>query len=209
MSDQMQAFERKAAADIATTDDERRLLVLQGVGLAVFGITTMVLPYATSLRTSAVVGWMLFMSALFRLATGFSAKIAAGHWSSMLVATLTIPFGAVLVLYPMPTLAELKLGIAGYLAVHGLGNLVLAATLRQDTRRSLAIPIGSALDFALVGLLFDEWPTGQAWVLALYLGISLSLAGSILAFVALGLKGHARRHEIRGRLRDPHPDHRE
>ena len=195
MADFMPRFERKSGAQIAMTDDHWRLLVLQGAGLVLFGIIAAVLPTLTSLAIGALVGWLLFMSGLFRLASGFSVQIGPGHWSSMLLSALMIQFGAVLVLYPMAGAFELTIALAGYLVVHAIASFILAASLRNGTSRWFAILAASFVDLVLPTLVFAEWPSTAPWVFGLYLGLNLAVAGLALTFVAHGVRNQMHRSE--------------
>jgi len=188
MAERTPRLQRKLDAQVAATDDDWRLLILQGAGLVLFGIGAAILSNATPLAPSALVGWLLLMTGLFRLASGFGAEIASGHWSSMLLSAFVILYGAALAFYPRVTTFELTLALAIYLIVHALATLVLAASLRRETGRWMAILIGSIVDLVLAAAVLAEEPTTYPWVFTLLLGFNLACAGSVLVFVAVGMK---------------------
>ncbi len=188
MADRLPRLQRKADAQVVMTDDHWRLLVLQGAGLVLFGLGAAVLSNAAPLAPSALVGWLLLMSGLFRLASGFGAEIASGHWSSMLLSTLVILYGAVLAFYPRVTTLELTIALAAYFIAHALASFALASSLRHETRRWIAILAGTVVDVGLAALILAQWPGTHPWVFCLCLGLNLAFAGLALMFVALGVR---------------------
>jgi uncharacterized membrane protein HdeD (DUF308 family) len=168
------------------TDDHCRLLVLQGAGLLLFGLAAAALSDATPLEPSALVGWLLLMSGLFRLASGFGAEIASGHWSSMLLSAFVILYGAALAFYPRVTTFELTVVLAAYFVAHALAAFALAASLRHQTGRWIAILAGSVLDVALAALILA--PSTYPWVFCVCLSLNLTFAGLALMFVAFGVR---------------------
>jgi uncharacterized membrane protein HdeD (DUF308 family) len=188
MTERNPRLHRRVDAQVVATDDHWRLLVLQGAGLVLFGIGAAVLSNATPLAPNALVGWLLLMTGLFRLAFGFGAEIGSGHRSSMLLSVFVILYGTALAFYPRVTTFELTLALAIYLIVHALATLVLADSLRGQTGRWMAILIGSIVDLVLAAATLAEEPRTYPWVFTLLLGFNLAFAGSMLMFVAFGMK---------------------
>lgn len=190
MADLTRTFRRKLSAPIAAGEDHWKLFLLQGAGLILLGAAAAILPNVTTLGVGALIGWLLLISGLFRLASGFGAEIGPGHWSSMLLSALMVLLGAVLALYSKESAFELRVALTGYLAIHAMANLVLASSLREVAGTWLAIIVGAIVDALLATLLLSEWPSTSDWVLGLYLGINLAAAGLALIFVGLGVKDH-------------------
>ncbi len=188
MAQHASRLHRKADAQVVMTDDHWKLLVLQGAGLLLFGIGAALLCDATPLTPSSLVGWLLLMSGLFRLASGFGAEIGSGHWSSMLLSAVVILYGAGLAFYPRVTTFELTLALAAYLMAHALAGLVLAASLRHETGRWLVILAGSGVDVVLAAAILAQQPEIHPWVFCLFLGFNLAFAGAALMFVAFGVR---------------------
>jgi uncharacterized membrane protein HdeD (DUF308 family) len=185
MADRTSRLQSKVGTQIVMTDDHCRLLILQGVGLVLFGALAAALSDATPLAPSALVGWLLLITGLFRLASGLGAEIASGHWSSMLLASVMIAYGASLVFYPRVTGFALTLTLGAYLIAHAAASLVLAASLRQQTGRWIAVLVGAMVDLALAARILAERPSAP-WIPCLYLGLNLAFAGLALMFVAFG-----------------------
>jgi uncharacterized membrane protein HdeD (DUF308 family) len=196
MAERTPRLQGRLDAEIAVTDESWRLLLLQGAGLVLFGVAAAILSKAMPLAPSALVGWLLLMTGLFRLASGFGADIASGHWSSMLLSAFVILYGASLAFYPRVTAFELTLALAIYLIVHALATLVLAASLRRETGRWLAILMGSIVDLVLAAAILAEEPRTYPWVFTLLLGLNLAYAGLALMFAAFGVK-----HQLHDRTR--------
>jgi uncharacterized membrane protein HdeD (DUF308 family) len=108
----------------------------------------------------------------------------------MLLAALMVLLGAILAFYSKESDPELRIALTGYLALHAIASLILASSLRQEASTWLAIPIGAIVDVLLATLMLAQWPSVSGWVLGLYLGVNLSVAGLALIFVALGVRDH-------------------
>jgi uncharacterized membrane protein HdeD (DUF308 family) len=182
------------------SDDHWKLLILQGAGLVLFGVSAAILANATPLAPSALMGWLLLMSGLFRLASGFGSEIASGYWSSMLLSAVVVLYGAALAFYPRVTTFELTATLAVYLVAHALASSALAISLRYETRRWTAILAGAILDLVLAALILAQQPNTYPWVFCLILGLNLTVAGSALMFVAFGV-----RKEFYGKMPEDYP----
>jgi uncharacterized membrane protein HdeD (DUF308 family) len=188
MPDLTRTYRRKLSAHIAASDDHWKLFLLQGAGLILLGTAAAILPKFTTLAVGVLIGWLLIISGLFRLASGFGSVVGPGHWSSMLLAALMVLIGAVLALYSKESSFELRVVLAGYLAIHAIASLKLASSLRKGAGAWLAIIVGALVDALLAALSLSEWPSTSDWVLSLYLAVNLVVAGLALIFVALGVK---------------------
>lgn len=190
MANLTRTYRRNLSAHIAAGEDHWKLFLLQGTGLILLGITAAILPNVTTLAVEVLIGWLLLISGLFRLASGFGAEIGPGHWSSMLLAALMVLLGMVLALHSKESAFELRVALTGYLAIHAIASLILASSLREESSTWLAIIVGAIVDVLLATLLLSEWPSTSDWVLGLCLGVNLAAAGLALIFVALGVKDH-------------------
>jgi uncharacterized membrane protein HdeD (DUF308 family) len=193
MADLTRKYQRKLNAQIAMTEDDWKLFLLQGAGLILLGLTAAILANVTALVIGAQVGWLLLISGLFRLGSGFGADIGPGHWSSMLLSALMILLGAVLAFYSKESVFELSVALAAYFAIHAIASLILASSLREETGTWLALIVGALVDVLFATLTFAQWPSRAPWVFGLYLGVDLAVAGLVLTFVALGVKSQMRR----------------
>jgi uncharacterized membrane protein HdeD (DUF308 family) len=193
MADHTRSYQRKLNAQIAMTEDQWKLFLLQGAGLVLLGLTAAVLADIAALGIGALVGWMLFISGLFRLGSGFGADIGPGHWSSMLLSALMVLLGAVLAFYSKESEFGLRVALAGYLAIHAVANLMLASSLRKEAGTWSAVVGGALTDVLLATFVLAQWPSQAPWVLGLYLAVNLAVAGLALTFVALDVKRQMRR----------------
>jgi len=191
MANRIPGLHRRPDTHVISSDDHWKLLILQGAGLVLFGASAAILANTTPLAPSALVGWLLLMSGLFRLACGFGSEIASGDSSSMLLPALLVLYGAALAFYPSVTIFELALALAVYLVAHALGSVALAISLRDETRRWIAILAGTMVDLVLAALILARQPTAYPWVFCLFLGLNLTVAGLALMFVAFGVRSQS------------------
>ncbi len=163
-----------------------RLVILEGSGLVVLGMVAVVLPKIAALAADLLTGWLLLITGLFRFASIFSAQGAPGYWGSILLAAITSMLGALLVLSPADGILTLTLALVIYLCAHGVASLAVAGAVRGATGNWFWIALGAAVDFLLAALIVAGWPSAAAWMLGVYMGINLTVAGLGLILAAVG-----------------------
>jgi len=183
------AEHEQPATDI---QDFWRLVMLEGSGLIVLGMVAVILPKVAALAADLLAGWLLLITGLFRFASIFSAQGAPGYWGSILLAGITTLLGALLVVWPINGILTLTLALAVYLCVHAAASLVVANALRSVSDLWFWVALGAVADFVLAGLVVAEWPSAAAWVLGVYIGINLTVAGLGLILAALGAHSRVR-----------------
>ena len=180
--------ERAEALTSDVREDYRKLFVLQGVGLLVLGIAAAALPHLVPLAIDSLIGWLLFITGLFRFGAMAGAFGAPGYWSSMLVAAAMIVFGTVLALLPSEGIPTLVTILTAYLLLDGCAQLVLGQSFRPITRNWRWGLVAALIDFSLILLVFFGWPARTNGLLGLYLGINFFFGGVALIFAAIGLR---------------------
>jgi uncharacterized membrane protein HdeD (DUF308 family) len=180
--------ERAEALTSDVREDYRKLFVLQGVGLLVLGAAAAALPHLVSLAIDSLIGWLLFITGLFRFGAMAGAFGAPGYWSSMLVAAGTIVFGTVLALLPSEGVPTLTTIFSAYLALDGCAQLVLGQSFRPITRNWRWGPAAALIDFSLILLVLFGWPARTNGLLGLYLSMNFFFGGVALIFAAIGLR---------------------
>ena len=188
MADRIPGIHRHADAQVVISEDHWKLLVLQGAGLVLFGVSAAILANATPLAPAALVGWLLLMSGLFRMACGFGSEIASGYWSSTVMSAVVVLCGAALAFYPRVTTFELTLALAVYLVADALATFALAISLRYETRRWIAIVAGGIVDVVFAALILAQQLNTYPWVFCIFLGLNLTVIGLLLMFVAFGVR---------------------
>ena len=176
--------ERAQALTSDFREDYRKLFVLQGVGLLMLGIAATALPHLVPLAIDGLIGWLLFITGLFRFGAMAGAFGAPGYRSSMLVAAVTIVFGTVLALIPSAGIPTLVAILTAYLLLDGCAQLVLGQSFRPITRNWRWGPVAALIDFSLILLVFFGWPARTNVLLGLYLGINFFFGGLAVIFVS-------------------------
>ncbi len=165
-----------------------RLFTLQGVLLVILGMIAVALPQLAAVATSAFVGWLLFLSGLFRAVSLVRSTRAPGYWSSLLLAILTAILGFLLASYPLEGAVTLTMLLTGYFIIHGIATWIFAFSIKGETGRWILLLISGLIDFLLAGLVIAEWPSTALWVLGLYVGVNMLLTGFAFIFAALGAR---------------------
>lgn len=185
MHDKVEEFNRIVKR---TLKQHWRLFTVEGVLLALLGAASVIVPQVASIATTILIGWLLFVGGVFRLATTVGAKHAPGYWSSLLLSVLMGLLGALLALWPVQGVLTLTVVLIAYFFAHGVASMIFAFSIREETVRWVWILLSGIVDFALAALILSGWPGTAAWVLGLLVGINLMFTGIALIFAAVGAR---------------------
>lgn len=156
-----------------------------GVVLIILGAVGIVFPQFMSVVVVMLVAWLMLFSGL---ASAFLTwKLNPRSWSGWLKSGALVFMGAFLILYPLPGVATLGLVFAVYFFVDGFSGLSLAFYQRPNPGWWIWL-INGVLSIALALLFLWQWPFNSAWLVGLFIGISLLFDG--LAFFLMGRTLH-------------------
>ena len=165
-----------------------RLFTVQGVLLVILGMIAVALPQLAAVATAAFVGWLLFISGIFRAVSLVRSTRAPGYWPSLLLSILTAILGFILAWYPLEGAVTLTMVLTAYFIVHGIATWIFAFSIKGESGRWVLLLISGLIDFLLAGLVIAEWPSTALWVLGLFVGVSMLLTGFAFIFAALGAR---------------------
>lgn len=177
------------------------LLLLQGTGLLLLGLSALVLPVLATLVAEQLFGWIFIAAGIARLAGLPGLRhMNGGAWLAAGSAAVSIVAGSLLLLQPVAGMFALTAMLAALFLADGAA-LVLLATFcltRIDGPRWPSILPGDAsawwalacgmLDIALAGMIAIGWPGVTTWVVGTLLGVNLVLGGLTLVLTGIGLR---------------------
>jgi len=163
----------------------RKTLMITSIVLIVIGLFGIALPQFLSMAIALFAGWLLLFAgsiALFITWHGFRE-----HWGAWLKPFVLIAIGLLILLHPLAGTAALGLVLAIYFLFDGFAGVGSAWEMRPQTGWGWLMFNGiTSLLLALV--LIVGWPFSSAWLIGLFIGISLLVDGISLLMICLATR---------------------
>ena len=166
--------------------DHWQRFVAEGVVLALIGVAAIVLPNVATLAVAVLVGWLLFVAGIAGTIAALGARRAPGFAYSLMLSLLTAVLGALLALQPVTAIITLTIAMIVYFVAHGAAMVMLAISLRNQSRNWPALIVSGVVDFLLAAIVVSGWPETATWAMGLLLGVNLLFYGTGLALAAVG-----------------------
>ncbi|WP_394741369.1 HdeD family acid-resistance protein [Natronococcus roseus] len=160
-----------------------RTLAIAGGVVALLGLLAILLPFATGLAITFVVGALLVVGGIVHAGHAFTARGWRGSLWQLALAAVSIGAGLLLLVNPILGLLSLTMLVVAYLLVDGLAELGVSLRMAGEPGRAW-IAASGVLSLVLAGLLWAGFPATAAWVIGLLVGISLLTTGVSMAAVA-------------------------
>jgi uncharacterized membrane protein HdeD (DUF308 family) len=162
-------------------------IIALGIIFTIAGLTALGSVVFATVATVFLVGLMMLVAGIAEVINAFQVKTWGKFLLWLLLGGLYIVAGFVTFENPLLAAALLTLILGGSLAASGIMRIVLAFSLKQQ------MPwIGVALSGVITSLLgiiiLAHWPVSSLFILGLFLGIDLMIAGTSWVVIGLGLK---------------------
>ncbi|MFD1642765.1 HdeD family acid-resistance protein [Halohasta litorea] len=163
--------------------------VVGGIGLAVVGLTAMIVPFFTGISLSLLLGGLLVVGGLVH---GWHAvgvrQWRAFLWQVALAAVYTVA-GLALLANPLVGLATLSTLLIAFFIAEGIVEIGMG--LRSRTHSGWGSLVASGLlSLVLAGVLLAGLPGSLLWAVGLLFGVDLLVTG--LTMAALGISSRRR-----------------
>lgn len=144
------------------------LLVLLGVGIASLA------SYATIFSVFTL-GVFLVAAGVVQFIQAFMAKKWSGFFLSLLLGALYLVTGFLCVTKPAAAAVSITLWIAAFCFIAGIFRMITALLFRFDQWGWVFI--NGLVTFLLGAMIYSNWPVSGLWVIGLFIGVDLILAG--------------------------------
>lgn len=158
-----------------------------GILLIIGGALAILLPVASTLATSLVVGGVLFVSGLMQVIHAFQVKSWSGFLWDLLVGIVQIVGGAVIYLNPFAGAITLTLLIAAIFTVQGVTQILLAFKVRPHDGWGWLLASG-VVALIVAGILMAKFPVTGLTAPGTLAGISILFAGWTYVMIALAAR---------------------
>lgn len=158
------------------------------IGLSVVLITAgtmaIVLPGATGIAVTIMVGWLLGLSGCAHLAYGWHNRSGGGLLWGILLGILYIGTGAYILLHPLAGLESLTIVLAAYLLIEAVLEFILSFQLRP-TPGSGWLLLDGTITLVLAIMIWRTWPASTLWAIGTLVGISMLFSGIARLIISL------------------------
>jgi uncharacterized membrane protein HdeD (DUF308 family) len=168
------------------------LLMFLGVLTVIAGILALVVPWASGVGVTLMVGFALIIGGVARLIGAFSAGSFGRGTLAFIGGALTLLAGFLLVARPGIGLATLTLMFGCYLLVDGIFGAVLAFQVKPESGWGWML-FSAAMAVLLGFLLLKGWPLSGVWAIGTLVGINLLFAGSSMISIGSGARKLAKK----------------
>jgi uncharacterized membrane protein HdeD (DUF308 family) len=161
--------------------------IVLSVLLIVAGILAIIVPQASGIAVTILVGWLLALCGAALMAYAWHAHRGSGLFWGILLGLVYIAAGGYLLVHPMAGLKSLTLVLAAYLFAESILEFILAFQLRPMTGSGWLLMDGIVT--LILGIMIAwTWPGSTPWVIGTVVGISLLFSGVARLTISLAAR---------------------
>ena len=161
--------------------------IVLSVLLIVAGILAIIVPQASGIAATILVGWLLVLCGAALMAYAWHAHRASGLWWGILLGLVYIAAGGYLLLHPIVGLKSLTLVLAAYLLLESILEFILAFQLRPLSGSGWLVMDG-IVTLILAIMIAWTWPGSTPWVIGTLVGISMLFSGVARLTISLAAR---------------------
>jgi uncharacterized membrane protein HdeD (DUF308 family) len=177
----------QASSDMAPLRAKWGWIVALGVVYVIVGFIALGSVALATVASVLVVGVMMIIAGVTEVISAFQIKSWGRFLLWVLLGLLYIVAGFVTFENPLLAAVVLTLILGASLVASGIVRIILAFSMKRETPWTLVLL--SAVITLLLGLLIlAHWPVSSLYILGLFLGIDLIMAGAGWIGVGLGLR---------------------
>jgi uncharacterized membrane protein HdeD (DUF308 family) len=165
-------------------------IIALGVIYIVLGLIALGSVVMATAASVLVVGIMMVIAGVAEVINAFQIKTWGKFLFWLLLGALYVVAGFVTFQNPLLAAAILTLMLGAALVASGIMRIFLAFNMKEGTLW-LGVVLSGVITLLLGLVILARWPISSLYVLGLFLGIDLVMAGASWIGVGFGLKKHA------------------
>jgi uncharacterized membrane protein HdeD (DUF308 family) len=177
-------------AGIAPLRAKSGWIVALGVVYAIAGVIALGSVVFATVVSVFIVGVMMLIAGVAEVFNAFQIKTWGKFFLWLLLGALYIVAGFVTFENPLLAAAVLTLVLGFSLLASGVMRIVLAFSMK-DEMPWIWVAVSGVITLLLGLIILAHWPVSSLYILGLFLGIDLIIAGIGWIGIGLGLKRHA------------------
>ena len=168
-----------------------KALAFRGGLMVVAGIAAVALPYAATLATDLLVGWLFVFAGFARGVALLSGHHTPGFFLSLLADLVMLALGIVLIVQPQGGELTLALLVAGFFIIEAVVEFFVAFNMRGHSGRSVWMVLSGLASLVIAAFIYSGWPGTATWMVGLLIGVNLIFRGMATIGTALALRNGA------------------
>jgi len=178
------------ASELAPLRAKSGWIIALGVVYVLAGLIALGSVVFATVVTVFVVGVMMLIAGVAEVINAFQIKAWGKFLLWLLLGVLYIVAGFVTFENPLLAAAVLTLMLGFALIVSGIMRLILAFDMKQETPW-VWVALSGVITLLLGLIIVAHWPVSGLYILGLFLGIDLVIAGASWISIGFGLRRHA------------------
>ncbi len=155
--------------------------------MVILGCLAIVMPNATGIALSVVVGWVIILAGFMHFAYAFAAPGAGSFLWRILISLLYIVGGSYLLLNAPFTLGALTMAVAVIFIMEGIFQIIAFFQVRE-LPGSAGLIFNGIVSMVLGGLIAYQWPSSSSWAIGTLIGVNLLFNGITALFYSVAAK---------------------
>ena len=161
-----------------------------GILLLVLGALVINAAVSATLFSMVFFGVLLLGGGIIQIVQAFLARQWGGLFLSLLLGILYFVTGALCVAHPAASAVNITFLIAAFCFITGLFKMVSSLMMRFESWGWAFF--NGAVTFVLGILIYSQWPLSGLWVIGLFIGVDLILAGWTWILMSLAARKYIR-----------------
>jgi uncharacterized membrane protein HdeD (DUF308 family) len=149
---------------------------LGAVALLVTGVLAICLPLATSMGLVIILSWSLIIAGIGHLVAALRFERTGSFIWELVLAALCIYVGLYMRIHPAMGFSTLVFVLAAFFAISACSEAALYIRNRSRTNSGWILA-HAVLNVILLILICLRWPANTAWLIGMFVGIDLLVAG--------------------------------
>jgi uncharacterized membrane protein HdeD (DUF308 family) len=165
-------------------------IVALGVVYTIVGLIALGSVVTATVASVFFVGVMMAIAGVAEIINAFQIKSWGGFLLWLLLGALYVIAGFVTFSNPLLAAVVLTLLLGVALVISGITRMVIAFSMREGAPWGWAL-LSGAITLLLGIVVLARWPVSSLYILGIFLGVDLVMAGIAWIGIGLGLKSHA------------------
>lgn len=161
----------------------RFLYFIQASVLMLAGVIALIYPLFTAVALISLLGWLLVVSGIFQGVSLIGARNVPHFWLQLISVALSLLIGFLIIGNPGAGLIVISTLLIVFFAIEGIAKIMFSLTIRPLANWGLVL-LSGVLALVLAFILWSYIPLGAAWLLSVFLGITLLAEGVALGAMA-------------------------
>jgi uncharacterized membrane protein HdeD (DUF308 family) len=156
--------------------------------MIVAGVLAIVLPQASGIAVTILVGWLLVFCGVAHMVYAWHTRSGGGWmlWGTLL-GIICIVAGGFLLLHPLAGLVSLTLVLAVYLFLASVLEFILSFLLRPLPGSGWLL-VDGVVTLILAIMIWLTWPASTTWMIGILVGVSMLFSGIARLMISLAAR---------------------